>query len=494
MTETKVHEERTTALPNTLDPKAAFAKALNHEVYYDRGRDVHNIMESALHYATQTMTDAIGQLAFQEKMRVSDTPTRSERGDRLCFIQGPSPQAIDLLLSTEGESGARLITVHFKPVLHAEGEAILTALNAELEAEMDELGLEGRSRLLAHIGFGAKLETNTKIADFKASGKGYRAAELGDAVASIHSSTLNMGKANRILKGPNWALKGFFDIPKELEVEETVLYSKALSVSEDGTLRVKYHPEGWWPAIDFDITPATRYPEDDGLSPRTSRSGSRFDAGLVALSHLLRDNGFGPLVAEKNAITGNTKWHTTGVGYFQDLEEAGYAAVCTSGGFFDEAVMTHIERFSADIAAQDVEKNVEEWLRTARGLQEKGFVNAESTFDCNDGRDRAYACGGPDLVYFHSETQHGQYRVSFGVGADDEILTVTAERSGVRDVGRFVMTQDGLRPDYGPSQNHVPIAHTIRNVRDMNGIIGSLCSVSCVFAEEYPAEDESPRP
>lgn len=102
MTETKVHEERTTALPNTLDPKAAFAKALNHEVYYDRGRDVHNIMESALHYATQTMTDAIGQLAFQEKMRVSDTPTRSERGDRLCFVQGPSPQAIDLLLSTEG--------------------------------------------------------------------------------------------------------------------------------------------------------------------------------------------------------------------------------------------------------------------------------------------------------------------------------------------------------------------------------------------------------
>jgi GNAT superfamily N-acetyltransferase len=81
-------------------------------------------------------------------------------------------------------------------------------------------------------------------------------------------------------------------------------------------------------------------------------------------------------------------------------------------------------------------------------------------------------------------------------GAKEGPARVLAVReSGGRDlpVGRFVMTEQGLRPDFGP-ENGPEIEHHIRIVRDLNGAIGSLTSVTCVFEEEHGSDNESPEP
>ena len=95
-------------------------------------------------------------------------------------------------------------------------------------------------------------------------------------------------------------------------------------------------------------------------------------------------------------------------------------------------------------------------------------------------------------------TQNGIYRVDMTEDGDGGVAHVLAMReSGGKDlpVGRFVMTADGLRPDFGP-ENGSEIPHRIRTVRDLNGLIGSLASVACVFEDEVlrPTEQDGPEP
>jgi hypothetical protein len=72
---------------------------------------------------------------------------------------------------------------------------------------------------------------------------------------------------------------------------------------------------------------------------------------------------------------------------------------------------------------------------------------------------------------------------------------LAVREAGRRDhvAGRFFVTEDGpedgLRPDLG-GEKRPEIERSIRNVRDMNGLIGSLASVACVFDEEHPEGDE----
>lgn len=466
------HEILTAALAHTLTPAAAFAKALDHEVYYDRGEDVSKVMEAALSYATETMSEAIGTLAFMAR----EMAVVSASGHRIQAVPGPSAQAIDLLLTQDGQPGGRLITVHYDPVLHEEGKAAVAAIKAEMEAEMDALGVTGHARIFAEMGIGKQtLATAQKLKDYKASGTGYRPAEPGDPVRVIRSTSLDMGTGR--------VVPAVFGVPREIEAEDAVPVAKALPV--------KAHPEGWWPGIDFEVRLAHRAHDDGALMPRPRRTGAGFAGTFAALSEIIRDAGLGDLVAAREAVISHTPWNTSGVGYFQDLEEAGYAAVHASGGFFDAAAGDHIRNFSNDIAARDVAKNIDEWVRTARGLAEKGFCSPDTTFDCNDGRDVAFAEVLTRGVAFYTRTQHGSYALNVEFRADDDVHTVRATRLGSRDVGRFVMTPDGLRADYGPTPEADAIPYTIRNVRDMNGIIASLSSVSCVFADTYPEADDA---
>jgi hypothetical protein len=81
-------------------------------------------------------------------------------------------------------------------------------------------------------------------------------------------------------------------------------------------------------------------------------------------------------------------------------------------------------------------------------------------------------------------------------GEGSGIARVLAVREvGERDrpIGRFIMTDEGLRPDFGP-ENGPTIEHHIRTVRDLNEAIGSLTSVACVFQNCYDVSQDGPEP
>lgn len=452
-------EVPTTALAHTLTPEAAFAKALDNDSGYERAEDVTVVMMAALSYAKETMSGAIGELAF----RARGGEVVSASGHRLRALPGPSPRAVDLLLTQDGRPGGRLITVHYAPVAHAEGAAALAALHAEREAEMDALGLSGHARLLAGIGLGEhKLATTAEIERYQTSGAPYRRARPGDAVSKVQSTSLDMGDGVIVA--------GASGLPRELERGDAAQAKDALPV--------KAHPSTWWPGIDFEVRPAFRGP-GAVLRPASGRAGAGFHATFSALSELIRDAGLARLVEEQNRVIAHTPWLTSGVSRFPDLEEAGYAAVHGSGGFFDAAAAAHVRRFSEEIAAQDVANFVDEWVSTARGLADQGFVSEDTAFEANDGRDVVFAEARDDRVTLRSSTQHGEYETVIDLGPGDAVLGVVARRDGGEEFGRFVMTEGGLRPEYAS------IEHRIRNVRDMNGVVMSLTSVACVFEEEH---------
>jgi hypothetical protein len=166
---------------------------------------------------------------------------------------------------------------------------------------------------------------------------------------------------------------------------------------------------------------------------------------------------------------------------------------------FDASVSRRLTAFWAGIAAQDVEGHLEVWFALAPQLAAAGYGTGDEAFCCNDGRDLARAALDGEVRSLRTETQNGVYRVDMTEAEDGGIARVLAVReSGGRDIpiGRFIMTDAGLRPDFGP-ESGPEIAHHIRNVRDLNGAIGSLASVACVFEEaskENRAGSDDPEP
>lgn len=181
------------------------------------------------------------------------------------------------------------------------------------------------------------------------------------------------------------------------------------------------------------------------------------------------------------------------------LEEAGHAIVHAAGGLFDPSVERRIAAFWAGIAAQDVERHLADWFALAPELAAAGHGAGEEAFSCNDGRDLARAELNGPVRSLRTETQNGTYRVDMTEDGEGGVARVLAVREvGGRDlpIGRFLMTDEGLRPDFGPG-NGPEIAYQIRIVRDLNGAIGSLASVACVFEEEQKrnrAGSDDPEP
>jgi hypothetical protein len=165
---------------------------------------------------------------------------------------------------------------------------------------------------------------------------------------------------------------------------------------------------------------------------------------------------------------------------------------------WDRTVDDRLTAFWAGIAARDVERHLEDWFALAPGLAAAGYTDGEGDFSCNDGRDIAIGAVSGQVRSLRTETQNGTYRVDMTEAEGGGIARVLAVREvGGRDlpIGRFTMTDAGLRPDFGP-ENGPAIEHHIRTVRDLNGAIRSLASVACVFDDEVrrPREQDGPEP
>ncbi len=464
-----------------LDPDEALQAALDATVGYDRYNDVSLVLGTAIDHAGECMKDAISEIAFRARDLGPDTPQVSQSGWRAFWEPGPSGANIDLMLVHETEPGAWHVSVRFTPVM-TEAAA---AREAEIEARISaaQTGLSRGDMMMARL-FPKKddpLMGELKLLEDDPAS--YRPAARGDRLSVVYGTALDLGAKGWRGTGPGG---------KPAHVEE---FAHARHF-----LPLKAYQDVWWNGIQLTLRPVPSYQRHEGmLTHSTGRSGACPEIPLLILSDLIRSSDLAPLVAKRAAEVGSLPWISYGEEKRVPVEEAGHAMVHAAGGMFDETVARRITAFWAGIAAQDVERHLGDWFALAPQLASAGHGTGDGAFSCNDGRDLARAAVTGPLRVLRTETQNGTYRVDMTEAEDGGVARVLAVReSGGRDhaIGRFVMTGDGLRPDFGP-ENGPEIAHHIRNVRDLNGAIGSLASVACVFEEEQKqnrAGSDGPEP
>lgn len=461
-----------------LDPDEALQAALDVRVGYDRYNDVTTVLGAAIDHAAECMKDAIAELAFRARDLGPDRPQVSESGWRAFWEPGPSGSMIDLMLAHETEPGGWHVSVRFAPVMteaaaarEAEIEARFSAANTDLsprEMMMARLFPKKEDPILGEL---KRLEEDPAS---------YRPAARGDRVSVVYGTALDLGAKGWRGVGPGG---------KPAHVEE---FAHARHF-----LPLKTYQDTWWNGIQLTMKPVPAYQRHEGmLTHNSDRGGACPELPIRILSDLVRSAGLAPLVEERAAEVGRLPWISYGAEHRVPLEEAGHAMVHAAGGMFDETVGCRLTAFWAGIAAQDVERHLEEWFALAPQMAAAGFGSGGETFSCNDGRDIAQAVDNGPVRSLRTETQNGVYRVDMTETEGGGVAGVLVVReSGERDlpVGRFIMTEDGLRPDFG-LENGPAIEHHIRTVRDLNGAIGSLASVACAFEEARIIDEEAPGP
>jgi len=463
-----------------LDPDAALQAALDADISYDRYNDVTTVLGAAIDHAAECMRDALAELAFRARDLGPETAQRSGTGWSAFWEPGPSGANIDLMLVHAIEPGAWHISVRFAPVMTEEAAAKEVEIEARISAA--NTGLSPRDLMMARLfpkGDDPLMGELKRLEDDPSS---YRPALRGDRISVIYGTALDLGSKGWRGVGPGG---------KPARVEE---FAHARHF-----LPVKAYAENWWNGIALSMRPVPSYQRHEGmLTHGSDRSGACPQIPLRILSDLIRSTGLTDLVTPRALEVGALPWISFGDERHVHLEDAGHAMVHASDGMWDQTVDDRLTAFWAGIAARDVERHLDDWFTLAPGLAAAGYSGGERDFSCNDGRDIARGAVNDGVRSLRTETQNGIYRVDMTEDGDGGVAHVLAVReSGGKDlpVGRFVMTADGLRPDFGP-ENGPAIEHHIRTVRDLNGAIGSLASVACVFADEVrcPSEQDGPEP
>lgn len=451
-----------------LDPDAALQAALDARVGYDRYNDLTALLGAAVGFAAESMRDALAELAFRARDLGPDRSQRSEGGWHAFWEPGPHGSNIDLMLVHETEPGGWHVSVRLSPVMTEEA----AAREAELEARFAaaSAGLSPRDLLLARIFPKADDPVLAELKRLEEDPDSYRPATRGDRVQVAYGTALDLGAKGWRGVGPGG---------KPAHVEE---FAHARHF-----LPLRTYQDNWWRGIQLTLKPVPARQRQEGmLTPSSDRSGACPEIPLRILSDLIRSAGLDASVHQRAEEAGRTPWVSFGGERHALLEEAGHAIVHAAGGLFDPSVERRIAAFWAGIAAQDVERHLADWFVLVPELAAAGHGAGEEAFSCNDGRDLARAELNGPVRSLRTETQNGTYRVDMTEDGEGGVVRVLAVREvGGRDlpIGRFIMTDEGLRPDFGP-ENGPEIAHHIRTVRDLNGAIGSLASVACVFEEE----------
>ena len=451
-----------------LDPDAALQAALDARVGYDRYNDLTALLGAAVGFAAESLRDALAELAFRARDLGPDRSHRSEGGWHAFWEPGPHGSNIDLMVVHETEPGGWHVSVRLNPVMTEEA----AAREAELEARFAaaSAGLSPRDLLLARIFPKADDPVLAELKRLEEDPGSYRPAARGDQVSVVYGTALDLGPGGWRGVGPGG---------KPAHVEE---FAHARHF-----LPVKTYEEIWWRGLQLALKPVPARQRQEGmLTPSSDRSGACPEIPLRILSDLIRSAGLDASVHQRAEEAGRTPWVSFGGDRHALLEEAGHAIVHAAGGLFDCSVERRMAAFWAGIAAQDVERHLADWFALAPELAAAGHGAGEGAFCCNDGRDLARAELNGPVRSLRTETQNGTYRVDMTEDGEGGVVRVLAVREvGGRDlpIGRFIMTDEGLRPDFGP-ENGPEIAHHIRTVRDLNGAIGSLASVACVFEEE----------
>lgn len=460
-----------------LDPDEAIQRALAGRKSYTRQDDVSLLQHAAITYAGECMADALAELAFRAQEVGPDAPLQGSSGWMAVSMPARSKSSLELMLVHPVEPGGWHIEMRFRPEMTPEAKARAV----EIEKSMRDAGVSPIDIILASV-TGKDIPFSAQMKALEADPASWIPAGRGAALTMVVGTAVDLGA-----KG--WNGIGAGGKPRGLEEFET-----------RASLKKRGPDQVWWSGLHLKLQPVPSHQIRDGLlTPNNDRGGACPHLPAVILSDLVRAQDLAGLVTARAERAGSMPWICFGSGDAVHLDDAGHAISHASGGLFDKSVETRIRDFSAAIAAQDVERHLEEWTDLVRSMLENNRSNEDMAFDCNDLRDIAHARSEGNTQSLFTRTQHGRFRLDLISDEAGNLQGVQAFRcSGARDhaVGRYRMEGGALQADYGP-ENGPEIAYEIRNIRDMNGIINSLSSVACCWEEEMKLkqeEDDSPSP
>jgi hypothetical protein len=457
----KEEEHPCTFPAEQIDPDLAIQAALETRVGCDRMNDVTNLEKAAVAHAMECMSDALAEVALRSLGRVPGglvgTPSGWSVGEATAF----GPSEIDLSLVNREGRGAWHLRVSFQSKMTPEA----CARKREVEARMEAAGVDLISRVLAEVA-GTPAPYAEELRGINADPANWEQISRGRQLTKVIATAIDLGPQGGRPEG----------------VEETIFRKEFAKLAPGST---------WWPGRHLEAGPVMSLDRDTPqYAPNVQTEGACPHLPMMILSELVRANDLMARVAQRARIAGERPWLHFGDEHTAPIDDAGHALVHAAGGIFDPSVLSGIERFSAGIAAQGVERHLEAWRQTAQEMIREGITSEDREFDCNDLRDLCHAGQEEKRLWLQVRTQNGTYRLEMGFsedGAVSEVLAMRVHGGKGRPVGRFRMTDAGLRAAYGTD-----IPYHIRNIRDMNGIMNSLASVACVWRDERPESSPSP--
>lgn len=445
----------------------AKAQIWSHKLGHERMGDTSSVSNAIAAYASATLLQSIGGLAFQIARQAS---VQGEDGWSAHAYKSESSHKSSFLIFEDDEPGGALIQVEYEQVFKPE---IKERMNALFYADHEKLrarGIDSSDLLVKEIlkkGRDEKevTEEYLETLTLKNDPSSYVTPREGHPVKDV--SVISLDLDNMLVGGSNR-----HGVMRHLE--------KSLS----STLEEAEQP-GYNPGKILGMKAVRR---DDHATVMLPLLGTCLmpEIMLSALSGLLRKNGYADEVEARERLFSQQKIWTSDVSHYPDLESFAYALVHENKGFVDRETVEEIRLFSAEIAAHDISLFLPALVKLSQGLIREGY-DGEKTFDCNDLRDIASVREtehGPVLI---TKTQHGTYYVLLRMSENQNVTSVHVSKSGGKNLGSFSIREGQISPD----MDNYP-EYTIRNVRDMNNAILSLSSVACVFEEENP--DQSPDP
>jgi hypothetical protein len=461
-----------------IDLEKTLHREINREVTYkNRMNEVSDVVGSAIGLSTMCMAPAIGEIAIDVmnspdmKKKIGDWEIEAATNDR--------GNIVNMLLKQPGQQGAWHLGVVFGREMSDLGKKRKTFIDYDEKIRLEEMTpQERREDAVSQIKF--SFSKDKKEDPFKADMDNYRFAERGDEVKAINGTALkaSLGPPARVSSDDAVKLKGFWPI-QSTEKMEIWWPGVALGIRPETVPGSKYSYEK---RFNLSAEEAAEY--DGPINFNLGRTNTLTGPELLRVAgELIEASGYSDMVRDASQKLAVESFWNSDVVNSVDLAEIGIAAVLADEGFYGDTIQRSVETFSAGIAQSDFARIREDVYMLIKCLDENGYSSKEKDFDCNDMRDSAYLTHEEFMERINVETQHGKYAVDL----DAQSGTFTAYRkSGVEKfLGEFKDTDDFM--------SGRAAAYTADNIRDLNGLISVLPSLShCIQDEHKPDEGMEP--
>lgn len=463
-----------------IDLDASTAEALGEVKYYSRMKEPIGVEKAAVEYAATAMEHVLVPLALMAR----DRGHVAEPGGWEMRVVNQDHCEICLSLTHPSSPGGWCVAMDLTPRYTDDAAARIAELDKIIGEKLADLGLNRREVILRGLGLGPTsasdaLPEEEHLARIKAAPGSFKPIAADVPLKELRAYAVCLPAEGVGGHGCGGSLPGIED-PGDI------------SLFLDGEKRT-----GWNRGLWVKLAPSAMDRDDGLLKPASGRDGVMPHLFMETLALLLRANGFENEIRAREAEISSHGWICYGSGNAPALQEIGHGLVHRAGGIWDATVSAGLREFSAEIAACDMGNILDDTVRLARDLDEQGHNHPSRRFSANDGRDLAWAESHSDCVTIRNETQSGIYRtdVMMREGIPSKVLCYRENRGApYLPVGRFHIDGDGiLQQDFrGAVMHDVEIAYNIRNIRDMNGIISSLSSLSCVMDEELKNQSGGP--